>query len=191
MAISGVFFFFLIIVLAFILSDLIQIEAAYLHSERSVLIWGLIKVCLSNIMFAHFMASFILAMSRINLEQNWMTRADIQNQTWIVKYVYAFYWGTTIMMTVGFGDMLPGNPNEVIITSFLEMTSCIVLGFNISQIGHIVSMLRQKSEVLNRKLAIFDRMTKTNGEKKYNITPQLQKNIYNHLKQTNNGSNNL
>jgi hypothetical protein len=30
-------------------------------------------------MFAHFMASFILAMSRINLEQNWMTRADIQD----------------------------------------------------------------------------------------------------------------
>jgi hypothetical protein len=68
MAISGVFFFFLIIVLTFIISDLIKLEAAYLRSERSALIWGLTKVCLSNIMFAHFMASFILAMSRINLE---------------------------------------------------------------------------------------------------------------------------
>lgn len=40
---------------------------AYLKSEKSILIWGLIKVCLSNIMIAHLMAGFILAMSRIDL----------------------------------------------------------------------------------------------------------------------------
>lgn len=94
--------------------------------------WGLVKICLSNIIFAHFMASFILAMSRIDMEKNWMTRVGVDQEYWHVKYFYAFYWGTTIMMTVGFGDVLPGNPREVIITSFLEMFSCILLGYNIS-----------------------------------------------------------
>ena len=65
------------------------------------------------------------------------------------------------MMTVGFGDVLPGNPREVIITSFLEMFSCILLGYNISEIGHLISQLREKNEIVNRKIAIFDRMVKS------------------------------
>lgn len=88
------------------------------------------------------MASIILAMSYINTEKSWMVRLGIDEEEWWVKYVYSFYWGTTIMMTVGFGDVLPGNPREVIVTSFLEMFSCIVLGYNISEIGHLVSQLR-------------------------------------------------
>jgi hypothetical protein len=46
------------------------------------------------------------------------------------------------MMTVGFGDMLPSSEGEVIIVTFLEMFSCIVLGYNISQIGNLLSQLR-------------------------------------------------
>ena len=99
----------LIIVLVFTLSDLLQIEAAYLHSQKAVLIWGLIKICISNIIFAHCMAGFILAMSRIDLENNWMTRLGITDRELHDHYFYAFYWGTTIMMTVGFGDVLPNS----------------------------------------------------------------------------------
>lgn len=90
-----------------------------------------------------------------------MIRADIYSELWYVKYFYALYWGTTIMMTVGFGDILPANLGEVIVTTFLEMFSCIVLGYNVSQIGHLISQLREKDELVNRKLAIFDRMVKS------------------------------
>lgn len=132
MAISGVFFFFLIIVLIFTLVDLVKIETAYLKNEKSMLIWGLIKVCFSNIFIAHLMGGTMLAMSRIDLEKNWITRVGIQDEHWWTIYFYAFYWGSTIMLTIGFGDVLPGNPREVIITAFLELISCIVLGYNIS-----------------------------------------------------------
>lgn len=40
-----------------------------------------------------------------------MVRLGIAEEVWYVKYVYAYYWGTTIMMTVGFGDVLPGLHN--------------------------------------------------------------------------------
>lgn len=48
-------------------------------------------------------------------------------------------------MTVGFGDVLPNNPKEIIITSFIEMFSCILLGYNISEIGHLISQIREKN----------------------------------------------
>lgn len=42
------------------------------------------------------MASFVLAMSRIDVEKNWMTKINISEEAWHIKYFYAFYWGTTI-----------------------------------------------------------------------------------------------
>ena len=48
-----------------------------------------------------------------------MTRLGIEQAEWWVRYIYAFYWGTTMMMTVGFGDVLPGNEKEIIITAFI------------------------------------------------------------------------
>lgn len=63
----------------------------------------------------------------------------IQDTEWWVRYFYAFYWGTTIMMTVGFGDVTPNNKHEVIIIAFIEMFSCIVLAYNISYIASLFS----------------------------------------------------
>lgn len=118
-AISGVFFFYLIVVLFFTLAELIKIETAYLKSEKSIILWGLIKVCFSNIFMAHLIGGCMLAMSRIDLQENWITRVGIEDQPWWTIYFYAFYWGSTTMLTIGFGDILPGNPREVIITAFL------------------------------------------------------------------------
>lgn len=46
------------------------------------------------------------------------------------------------MMTVGFGDYIAFNFREAIIVAFLELFSCIVLAFNISEIGSIISAIR-------------------------------------------------
>lgn len=58
------------------------------------------------------MASIILAMAKIEPENSWMVGAGVYEASWQTKYVYAYYWATTIMMTVGFGDILPGNNNK-------------------------------------------------------------------------------
>lgn len=65
------------------------------------------------------MASFLLAMSRLDLNYNWLIQASIQNEPWYIIYINAFYWGCTIMMTIGFGDILPANPGEKVVTGFL------------------------------------------------------------------------
>jgi len=31
------------------------------------------------------------------------------NLPWYKQYVWGYYWGTTIMLTVGFGDITPAN----------------------------------------------------------------------------------
>lgn len=57
------------------------------------------------------MGTIILAMANFDRTNNWMVRAGIYDDAWYLKYTYAYYWGTTIMMTVGFGDLLPAQHN--------------------------------------------------------------------------------
>jgi|JI7StandDraft_1071085.scaffolds.fasta_scaffold852927_1 hypothetical protein len=43
------------------------------------------------------------------------------------------------MMTVGFGDILPVNTGEKVVTALLELLSCAVLGYNVSAIGSLIT----------------------------------------------------
>ena len=65
--VSGVLFIILILTLIVSLEDLIKIEAAYFKSKRQLLTWGLCKVLFQNILVAHIIAGFVLAMSRLDL----------------------------------------------------------------------------------------------------------------------------
>jgi hypothetical protein len=46
-------------------------------------------------------------MANINYNNtSWHTVKGIQNSMWFEKYTWAYYWGTTIMLTIGFGDIV-------------------------------------------------------------------------------------
>ena len=45
----------------------------------------------------------------LDLKDNWLSKVDAVNAIWYEKYCWAYYWGTTIMFTVGFGDISPVN----------------------------------------------------------------------------------
>lgn len=36
---------------------------------------------------------------------SWYERVNIQDSSWYIKYLWGYYWGTNIMLTVGFGDL--------------------------------------------------------------------------------------
>lgn len=53
------------------------------------------------------------------------------------------------------------------------MFSCVVLGYNISSIGNIVSKLRDADEIINKKIVVFERMMRRDRKKKVSINPLL------------------
>ena len=48
-------------------------------------------------------------MAGLNPEHNWYGKIGIQNDPWFSKYIWGYYWGTNIMLTVGFGDLSADN----------------------------------------------------------------------------------
>lgn len=66
MAISGVFFYFLIFQLLAKLQTMVHVETAHLKSEKWVIVWGLVKICFGNIIVAHILAAMLVGMSRLN-----------------------------------------------------------------------------------------------------------------------------
>jgi hypothetical protein len=59
---------------------------------------------LINYAFAHFLTLILISISNIE-ENNWMQFHDIQSKSEVAQYIWAYYWATTIMLTVGFGDI--------------------------------------------------------------------------------------
>lgn len=38
--------------------------------------------------------------------ENWYVQKNIKtSDDWAIKYIWGYYWGTNIMLTVGFGDI--------------------------------------------------------------------------------------
>lgn len=103
--------YFMMYVRLFIVSKLPQcmekmekLEVSFIKNYHYEQYWSLIKVVLFNFCFAHILAIFLTAMANINPTDNWYQLRGIQDAYWFEKYIWGYYWGVNIMLTVGFGD---------------------------------------------------------------------------------------
>jgi hypothetical protein len=65
--------------LALIGSNLKMLEIMFIGSIKKFYIWNLLRVVIFNIIFAHTIATALLAISRINPESNWIQVKLVNN----------------------------------------------------------------------------------------------------------------
>jgi hypothetical protein len=94
------------------------LDLHYINSHRKQCYWNLIKVIIFELIFMHFVAAILLAMSSLNAH-NWLVAHKIDSSPWDAQYFWAMYWSATLITTTGFGDFVATNTKEALIVAFL------------------------------------------------------------------------
>lgn len=95
---------------------------------------------------------------------------------WYERYAWSYYGGTTIMLTVGFGDIAAGNYKEALCLTIIETLSCIALAYNIHCVGTVISSIRNEEIEKNKKIKLL-----RNLSEKDNISNDLTAKINNYI----------
>jgi hypothetical protein len=84
-----------------------KLEVYFIDNYYKEQYWSLVKVFLFNFVYAHILSVILLCMADANPNKNWLTSIGIKNAVWYEKYIWSYYWSTTTMLTIGFGDITP------------------------------------------------------------------------------------
>jgi len=87
-----------------------KIEESFLIAPSTTNKIKLIKLLLIVVFVCHIIGSFWLFTSRVSsfyYERSWIDNSRITDLSWQIKYLYACYFSTVTMITVGYGDITP------------------------------------------------------------------------------------
>lgn len=99
----------------------------------------------------HFTATLLLG-SR----NTWLSTIDgLEKGEWMVRYVYSFYWATTTIVTVGYGDIIPKNEFEVLVSILVILIGCGVFAYSLNSLGTIISDMNRDQHEFTLKIVLL------------------------------------
>lgn len=112
--------------------------------DSYTVILKLFYILLRVLFLVHCFACVLLALGfHSDVETTWISKygGNLPENGWFEKYVYALYWGVTVMTTVGFGDLTPANVYEVSFIASFMLVSCGTFAYLFNAIGMILGDL--------------------------------------------------
>ena len=155
-----------------------RINERFLLKEKFQNIIALFKVFCVSILVAHLFACFwYFASVESKSDSTWLSKANLMQSPWDIKYLYAMYWACVTMMTVGYGDITPQNEVEIIVCIISVVLGCSVYAYNISSIGMLLQDLNKENAEFEHNINIINQYMN-----KKNIHRDLQMRIREYLR---------
>ncbi|KAL4503286.1 hypothetical protein ABPG72_000892 [Tetrahymena utriculariae] len=107
----------------------------------------------------------------------WLHVKQTMETSWKIEYLYAFYFSSVTMITVGYGDITPQNSYEVLLSLFTLFIACCVFAYTVNSIGYIINEIQQKNTLNKQKSNII-----FNYMKQKNISRDMQYEVQQYLK---------
>ncbi|CAD8209035.1 unnamed protein product [Paramecium pentaurelia] len=169
------YFDFVIILKVFQLSSLFSSLFNRLElSNRQTALFDLFKMISFMILVAHFSACIWHIIGQWGEWGNhegktWLKVANLQNESWLDRYVVSFYWSIVTMTTIGYGDITPVNLTERIFVIFMTMISSATFAYTVNNIGGIFQDFSKQSVHLKNNMNQLNRYLKSQ-----NVSDDLQ-----------------
>ena len=141
---SSVFFLFISVNVVKYFSSLAILQQELFTATHYESYWKICKVFTLNLIVGHIIACILISIAQINPSDNWMMIKQINRTQWYEQYIWSYYFGTTIILTIGFGDLHANTSLEALFIIFISFFSCVFFGYNINNIGNLINNIRQE-----------------------------------------------
>ncbi|KAL4465902.1 hypothetical protein ABPG74_004139 [Tetrahymena malaccensis] len=159
--------------------DTVIIQQLQLH-RKSKAAYQLLRLGIIVLFISNFFACVFYRVGVIECEHYdnlcWFNKISISNPSTLIYYLYALYWSITTMISVGYGDVTPVAPYEVLVCIISMMCSCILFAYSINSIWFIISEVSQGTQRYQQNMNAINRYMRDKG-----IDPQLSKKINGYL----------
>jgi hypothetical protein len=85
-----------------------RLEDRFINASQLLKYWRLFGVIVKNLFVCHLLACALIVVAQLH-EGSWMTASGIGQLPWQEQYIWSYYFGTTIILTIGFGDLHASN----------------------------------------------------------------------------------
>lgn len=127
-----------------------EIEDNFHFSNETEGIFRLLKLAFKVIFIAHLCGCIwhFITLDIENESETWLSKIPtIHRNNNLQRYIYSLYWAVTTIVTVGYGDIVPTNLTELIISIFVIIVGCGVFAYSVNSFGMIITdMERDKNE---------------------------------------------
>ena len=74
----------------------------------------------------------------------WLSKLDLTHASSVYQYLFALYWSTVTLMTVGYGDISAQNIHEICFSIITINVGCGILAYIINTIGLVIGDINKE-----------------------------------------------
>ncbi|KAL4481767.1 hypothetical protein ABPG74_007856 [Tetrahymena malaccensis] len=117
------------------------------------LVFIIICICHTFCLFWYGIASYETSVGR---KDTWLHAQNLIEETSIlIRYIYSFYFLSVTMITVGYGDITPQNPLEMVFTIITMFVTGFFWAYSLNRIGKIISNSEMQEKSYRQNMQII------------------------------------